>query len=248
MQRGVSISEITQKPESSHFLPTAAAGKYTVRLGSELCSSDPETHKSNCSSWPLGLPLQCYDLFRSDHGARLIRTPKRRRQYPQAKKSSPERAATNAPSGFHRRSCNSNFYTWNKRICLGAPSWFLLSPWKCTINLTKVTSLRVHFFSDLSQHFNNIRLQWRSNVRLSKVTVCWVEGVLRGRARMGENKLAEVWSQNQYSACNRTQLCMSAKHPAGSNIVRVMLVIWDPGEPPVGFFKGCWWWDPHWCW
>lgn len=145
-------SRVRQKPESSHFLTTTTAGKYyKVLPGLELCSSDPETQNSNCSSWPLGLPSQRYDLFRSDCSARLIRAPKRRGQSPQAKKFTPERAATNATSVFHRRSCNSGFYTCNKIIHSDALSCVLLSSWPdymCVLFLTFCNILITSGFSD----------------------------------------------------------------------------------------------------
>lgn len=80
------------------FSPFQLLGSRIVLPCLKLCSSDPETHNSNCSSRPLGLPSQSYDLFQSDHSARLIRTPKRRGQSPQAKKFSPETSATNTTS------------------------------------------------------------------------------------------------------------------------------------------------------
>lgn len=109
-------------------------GSTTVSPSLELCSSDPETHNSNCSSWPLGLPSR-YDLFRSDRSGRLIRTPKRREQS-HKQKSSPVREPLQMPPPCLK---DARFYTCNKRICSHSLLWFLLLPRKCTVNLTKVT-------------------------------------------------------------------------------------------------------------
>lgn len=114
-----------KSPSQAIFSPLPLLGSTTVLRGLELCSSNPETHNCNCSSWPLGLPSQRNDLFRSDLSARLTRTPKRRRQSLQAKKFSPERTATNTTSVFHRRSCKSSFYPCK---CSDAVPWFFLSP------------------------------------------------------------------------------------------------------------------------
>lgn len=44
------------------------------------------------------------------------------------------------------------------------------------------------FFSDLSQHFNSIRLQWCSNVSRFKVSICWVKGGTR------TTRTSKLWS------------------------------------------------------
>lgn len=120
------------------------------------------------------------------------------------------------------------------------------SPWKCIINLKKVTWTTRVFFSDLSLQFNNIRLQWCSNVSRPKVAMCWWNVCSEeepGRAQFSWGLIPRptqpFWPQHNG---------LISESETVSNIAGVLLMIRDPGELAVCFLKGCWWWDPGWCW
>lgn len=95
----------------------------------------------------------------------------------------------------------------------------------------------VRLFSDLSLQFNNIRLQWCSNVSRPKVAMCWWNVCWEEEPGPAQFSWGLIPRPTQPFWPQHNGLKTESK--TVSNIVGVLLIIRDPGELSGCSLKGC---------